>query len=198
MNTLIIATKNKGKAEEFNQMLSPLGYQVKTLLDFSDTMPDIEETGTTFYENAQLKAEQIAAQLGKPVIADDSGLEVDYLDGAPGVYSARYSGEHANDEANNNKLLNALKDIPEKDRTAQFVCVLAFARPNETTIFKKGICKGKITRTPKGENGFGYDPIFIPEGYEQTMAQLNQMEKNQLSHRYHALKAFRAWLEEQI
>src|SRR5690625_4711314 len=198
MNTLIIATKNKGKAEEFNQMLSPLGYQVKTLLDFSDTMPDIEETGTTFYENAQLKAEQIAAQLGKPVIADDSGLEVDYLDGAPGVYSARYSGEHANDEANNNKLLNALKDIPEKDRTAQFVCVLAFARPNETTIFKKGICKGKITRTPNGENGFGYDPIFIPEGYEQTMAQLNQMEKNQLSHRYHALKAFRAWLEEQI
>lgn len=198
MNTLIIATKNKGKAEEFKQMLSPLGYQVKTLLDFSDAMPDIEETGTTFYENAQLKAEQIAAQLGKPVIADDSGLEVDYLDGAPGVYSARYSGEHANDEANNHKLLNALKDVQEKDRTAQFVCVLAFARPNETTIFKKGTCKGKITRTPTGENGFGYDPVFIPEGYEQTMAQLSQVEKNQLSHRYHALKAFRAWLEEQM
>lgn len=198
MNTLIIATKNKGKAEEFKQMLSPLGYQVKTLLDFSDTMPDIEETGTTFYENAQLKAEQIATQLGKPVIADDSGLEVDYLDGAPGVYSARYSGEHANDEANNHKLLNALKDVPEKDRTARFVCVLAFARPNETTIFKKGTCEGKITRTSKGENGFGYDPVFIPKGYEQTMAQLNQAEKNQLSHRYHALKAFRAWLGEQM
>src|SRR5699024_4002137 len=198
MNTLIIATKNKGKAEEFKQMLSPLGYQVKTLLDFSDAMPDIEETGTTFYENAQLKPEQIAAQLGKPVIADDSGLEVDYLDGAPGVYSARYSGEHANDEANNHKLLNALKDVQEKDRTAQSVCVLAFARPNETTILKKGTCKGKITRTPTGENGFGYDPVFIPEGYEQTMAQLSQVEKNQLSHCYHALKAFRAWLEEQM
>ena len=197
MNTLIIATKNKGKAEEFKQMLSPLGFQVKTLLDFSDTMPDIEETGTTFYENAQLKAEQIAAQLGKPVIADDSGLEVDYLNGEPGVYSARYAGEHTNDEANNNKLLNALKDVPEKNRTARFICVLAFARPNETTIFKKGTCEGKITLDPKGQNGFGYDPLFIPIGYEQTMAQLNQAEKNQLSHRYHALKAFRAWLVEQ-
>lgn len=194
---MIIATKNEGKAEEFNQMLAPLGYQVKTLLDFTDTMPNIEETGTTFYKNAQLKAEQIAAQLGKPVIADDSGLEVDYLNGEPGVYSARYAGEHANDEANNNKLLKALKEIPIEGRTARFVCVLAFAQPNKKTIYKQGICEGKITTMPKGENGFGYDPIFIPKGYEQTMAQLEQAEKNQLSHRYHALKAFEAWLREQ-
>lgn len=197
MTTIIVATKNTGKAKEFKQMLTPYGFKVKTLLDFSLVMPDVEETGTTFHANAQLKAEQISTLLGKSVIADDSGLEVDYLHGAPGVYSARYAGENANDITNYRKVLNALQDVPDTERTARFICVLAFAQPNQETIFKKGICEGKIAISPLGTNGFGYDPIFVPKGYDQTMAQLKQEEKNQLSHRYHALKAFQAWLDEQ-
>lgn len=197
MRTIIIATKNQGKAVEFKKMLSPYGFHIQTLLDYSTDMPDVEETGTTFHENAQLKAEQISSFLGKSVIADDSGLAVDYLNGAPGVYSARYAGEHADDVTNNNKVLNALHDVPNEERTARFICVLAFAQPNQKTIYHEGICEGKIATSPYGTNGFGYDPIFIPKGYHQTMAQIEQEEKNQISHRSHALKAFQAWLDEQ-
>ena len=194
---MIIATKNAGKAQEFKEMLTPFGIHVQTLLDFAEEMPDVEETGETFQDNAQLKAEQIAAKLQKPVIADDSGLVVDYLNGRPGVYSARYAGNPTDDRANYEKVLTELSEAEKKERTARFVCVLAFAQPGKPTIFKEGTCEGLIAREPKGSNGFGYDPIFIPEGYEVTMAQLEQQVKNKLSHRYHALKAFQAWLQQE-
>lgn len=196
MKEVIVATKNEGKAAEFREMLAPYGFDVKTLLDFQETMPDIEETGKTFQENAQLKAEQIATLLQKPVIADDSGLAIDYLNGRPGVYSARYAGEPTDDVANYEKVLSELKDLAEENRTARFICVLAFARPQEDTIFTEGRCEGTITTEALGTNGFGYDPIFIPKGYANTMAELASSEKNKLSHRYHALKIFQAWLDE--
>lgn len=197
MTELIVATKNKGKAAEFREMLVPYGFEVKTLLDFPDRMPDIEETGTTFQENAQLKAEEISTLLNKPVIADDSGLAIDYLQGRPGVYSARYAGEPTDDRLNYEKVLNEMKGVPASDRTARFICVLAFAQPGKQTIFIEGTCEGAITTEARGTNGFGYDPIFVPTKYDKTMAELEASEKNELSHRYHALVAFQAWLDKQ-
>ncbi len=197
MKEIIIATKNKGKAAEFQQILEPYGMTTKTLLDFADDMPDVEETGVTFTENARLKAEQISAFLQKPVIADDSGLAIDFLDGRPGVYSARYAGEPTNDVLNYEQVLKEMGDVPQEERTARFICVLAFAVPGKSTIFKKGICEGSITMEPRGSNGFGYDPIFIPKGYRMTMAELNETEKNTISHRYHALLGFQEWLHKQ-
>lgn len=187
MDELIIATKNKGKAKEFQALFEPYGIRIKTLLDFPEEMPDIEETGTTFTENARLKAEGIAEVLKKPVIADDSGLEVAALDGRPGVYSARFAGEPKDDSRNNNKLLHELDSTPESKRQAQFTCVLAFSMPGEKTIYAEGACEGTITTALTGETGFGYDPLFIPKGYTKTMAQLGSEEKNKISHRYHAL-----------
>lgn len=197
MKEIIIATKNKGKAAEFKQILEPYGITTQTLLDFSGDMPDVEETGSTFTENARLKAEQIADFLQKPVIADDSGLAIDYLAGRPGVYSARYAGEPTNDLLNNEKVLKEMAGVPREERTARFICVLAFAVPGKPTIFKEGMCEGSITTTVKGANGFGYDPIFVPEGNDVTMAELNETEKNTISHRYHALLAFQEWLNKQ-
>src|SRR5690625_4446539 len=160
-------------------------------------MPDVEETGSTFTENARLKAEQIADFLQKPVIADDSGLAIDYLAGRPGVYSARYAGEPTNDLLNNEKVLKEIAGIPREERTARFICVVAFAVTGKSTIFKQGSCNGWIITTVKGANGFGYDPIFVPEGNNVTMAELNEAEKNTISHRYHALLAFQEWLNKQ-
>ncbi len=197
MTELIVATKNKGKAAEFRDMLVPYGFEVKTLLDFQDRMPDIEETGTTFQENAQLKAEEISTLLNKPVIADDSGLAIDYLQGRPGIYSARYAGEPTDDRLNYEKVLNEMKGVTESDRTARFICMLAFAQPGKQTIFIEGTCEGTITTEARGTNGFGYDPIFVPTKYDKTMAELEASEKNELSHRYHALVAFQAWLDKQ-
>src|SRR5690625_940807 len=197
MKEIIIATKNKGKAAEFQQILEPYGMTTKTLLDFADDMPDVEETGVTFTENARLKAEQISAFLQKPVIADDSGLAIDFLDGRPGVYSARYAGEPTNDVLNYEQVLKEMGDVPREERTARFICVLAFAVPGKSTIFKEGICDGSITMKPRGTNGFGYDPIFVPKGYSMTMAELNETEKNTISHRYHALSSFQEWLHQQ-
>lgn len=197
MTELILATKNKGKAAEFREMLAPYGFDVKTLLDFPITMPDVEETGTTFQKNAQLKAEEISTLLNKSVIADDSGLAVDYLQGRPGVYSARYAGEPTDDRLNYEKVLSEMQDVPESERTARFICMLAFAQPGEQTIFIDGSCEGTIATEARGTNGFGYDPIFVPIGFKKTMAELEAAEKNKLSHRYHALVAFQAWLDKQ-
>lgn len=187
MQEIIIATKNKGKAAEFAAMFSAYGIHVKTLHDLDEEMPDIEETGTTFRENARLKAEGISKLIGKTVIADDSGLIVDALDGRPGVYSARFAGEPKDDTRNNEKLLEELENVPKTARTAAFTCVLALSVPEEETIYAEGKCNGRIASTPSGEQGFGYDPLFIPVGYEQTMAELDSEKKNQISHRYHAL-----------
>ncbi|MCF3941913.1 XTP/dITP diphosphatase [Oceanobacillus alkalisoli] len=194
MKEIIIATRNQGKVKEFIDFFQPYGVNVQSLLDIAEQqLPDIEETGNSFAENAALKAEQIAEMLNRPVLADDSGLVVDALDGAPGIYSARYAGEDKSDEANNQKLLQKLQDVPQAERTARFVCVLAIAIPGEKTKFYEGTCEGEISVAPHGKNGFGYDPLFIPNGYQQTMAELSASEKNQISHRSNAIKQLENW-----
>ncbi len=198
MKEITIATKNEGKVKEFKQLFDQYGIQVKSLKDLDTELPDVEETGATFQENARLKAEQISAMIEKPVLADDSGLVIDVLGGKPGVYSARYAGEPTNDLLNYEKVLKEMEDVPEKKRSARFICVLAMAIPGEKTIFKEGACEGVITTKPKGENGFGYDPIFIPNGYNKTMAELDQSVKNKISHRFNALIQLETWLNEEI
>lgn len=197
MKNILIATKNKGKVADFKALFAEYEVNVLSLLDINPELPDVEETGETFEENAVIKAVTIANQLDIPVLADDSGVSIDYLSGRPGIYSARYAGSDKNDDQNNQKVLSELKGVAEEDRAAKFVCALAFARPKKETIIKVGICEGKITDRPIGENGFGYDPIFRPKGYEQTMAQLSIEEKNAISHRAKALQSFRSWLEVQ-
>lgn len=198
MKEILIATKNSGKVREFEALFHTYGIKVTSLLDFSEPIPNIEETGTTFSENARLKAEGISAFLNVSVIADDSGLSVDALDGQPGVFSARYAGEPTDDVRNYEKLLDELVDVPNSKRTARFVCVLAFAIPNKETVFTRGECEGTIAHKPEGSNGFGYDPVFIPQGYDRTMAQLDQSVKNKISHRYRALIELQKWLEENV
>lgn len=188
MKTVIIATKNQGKAKEFESLFAAKGYEIKTLLDFPNSL-DVEETGTTFEENAILKAEAISKEYKQLVIADDSGLIVDALDGRPGIYSARYAGEDKNDEANTNKVLSELKGVPENERIARFYCALAVASPNQETITVSGTIEGIITEQPIGENGFGYDPIFYVKELGKTTAELSKEEKNKISHRANALKA---------
>lgn len=196
MREIIIATHNRGKIAEFKQLLSDLPITIYSLHDFPE-LDEVDETGTTFHENAQLKAETIANILGKPVMADDSGLVVPMLNGEPGVYSARYASNHATDEENIAKLLHKLIDVEKEDRTAYFVCVLAFAIPNESTVFHEGKCYGTIAKEPSGTAGFGYDPVFIPNGHDVTFGELDAAAKNKLSHRYHALLAMRQFLLEQ-
>lgn len=159
MKEVIIATKNEGKVREFKAMLEPRGYDVKSLLDIGYT-PEIEETGQTFEENAVIKAETISKETGKIVIADDSGLSVDYLGGSPGVYSARYAGEEKNDLANLKKLLKELEGVEKEDRSARFRCALALCIPGQETKTVEGSVEGYITEEPRGTNGFGYDPVF--------------------------------------
>ena len=184
---ILIATANAGKAREFEALFAKKGFKVKTLHDFSE-IPEVEETGTTFEENALLKAETIARTLNMLVLADDSGLKVDALDGAPGVFSARYAGEFKSDAANNAKLLHELTGVAEGDRTAQFHCTLALALPGKTSLVVEGEVEGLILTIPKGENGFGYDPLFFVESKGKTMAELTQDEKNEVSHRAVALE----------
>jgi XTP/dITP diphosphohydrolase len=187
MKEIVVATKNKGKAKEFEKMFSQHGYSVKTLLDYPD-VEDVEETGKTFEENAILKAEAISTLLNRPVISDDSGLMVDALNGRPGIYSARYAGAEKSDEANIDKVLEELKDIPKHLRSARFYCALAVAVPGKPTYTVHGTCEGEILTERRGTNGFGYDPIFYVNEKDCTMAELNSEEKNKISHRAKALK----------
>lgn len=196
MKKILIATKNKGKASEFKGFFAKYGIHTLSLLDLPEDIPDIEETGSTFKENAGLKAEQISARFGVPVLADDSGLIIDALDGRPGIYSARYAGEDANDQENISKVMDELKEVPLDERTARFICVLAVARPDKETTFVTGFCEGKIALSEAGTNGFGYDPIFIPEGFTQTMAQLTVEEKAQISHRSQAIIQLKGWMNQ--
>ncbi|MET3682573.1 XTP/dITP diphosphohydrolase [Alkalibacillus flavidus] len=193
--TIYVATTNPGKINEFNEMLSPLNLNVKSLKDEVPQMDDVEETGETFRDNAILKAETYAERYQLPILADDSGLEVDALNGEPGVYSARYAGEAKNDEANIDKVLHQLENVSESNRDAAFVCVIAFAEPNSTTLTSEGKCAGSITDKRYGEHGFGYDPIFKPDGYDQTLAELGPEIKNTISHRRHALNNMLTQLE---
>jgi len=186
MKEVLIATNNKGKAKDFETLFKPLGINVLTLNDLEEKI-DVEETGTTFEENAILKAETVARLLGKMVIADDSGLEIDALDGAPGVYSARYAGLGKSDEDNIDKVLTELVGVTEELRTARFRCVLAVAAPGMKTKTFSGSCEGRIITERQGDNGFGYDPIFFIPSKERTMAELSPVEKGVISHRGAAL-----------
>jgi XTP/dITP diphosphohydrolase len=183
---IIIATKNKGKVTEFQALFQKKGFEVISLLDIANS-PDIEETGKTFKENAILKAEGIAVALNEMVIADDSGLSIDYLEGRPGIMSARYAGLDKNDMNNMVKVLQELVGVPVEDRTARFHCALALAIPSRSTIVVEGLCEGIIATEPIGENGFGYDPIFFLKSEQKTMAELTKAEKNRISHRANAL-----------
>lgn len=196
-DTLIIATKNSGKAKEFEYLFEKRGFQIKTLLDFPE-LDDVEETGTTFEANALLKAETIANELNTLVIADDSGLCVDALGGMPGVYSARFAGEQKKDSSNNAKLLAELGELDSHDRKAAFHCALAVAYPGKDSLVVFGKVDGEIASYPMGDHGFGYDPLFYLSEYDKTMAQLSKEEKNKISHRANALKEldkhFDEWL----
>lgn len=208
MKKLVVATRNAGKKREFQQMLGQLGYEVLSLADYPD-IPDIEETGETFEENAEIKARTASEFLGLPVIADDSGLSVDRLGGAPGVYSARYAGHDASDEANIRKLLAELKKLGDPDGQARevtlasgrvvkllsdaaFICTIVYIDPHAASgssrIVAEGRVEGYVIDQPAGEGGFGYDPVFYVPQYGRTMAELSGDEKNAVSHRGKALK----------
>ncbi len=194
MKEAIIATHNPGKVKEFKEILEPKGYDVKSLADIGYT-EEIEETGHTFEENAVLKAEAVAKAVNKMVIADDSGLSIDNLGGSPGVYSARYAVEQKDDQANIVKVLGELKGIEKEQRTARFRCALAVSIPGEETKTVEGHVEGYIAEEPRGEYGFGYDPIFIVKDKDKTMAELTSDEKNKISHRADALKKLSKLLE---
>ncbi|EIT85391.1 Nucleoside-triphosphatase rdgB [Fictibacillus macauensis ZFHKF-1] len=185
MKQLIVATKNAGKAKEFQTMFASLGIETLSLLDLEQA-PDVEETGITFEENAKLKAEAIAKAYNVPVIADDSGLEIEALHGEPGVFSARYAGMDKSDEKNIDKVLEKMRGVADGHRKARFVCALAVARPGKETIIVEGYCNGHIGYERKGNNGFGYDPIFMIND-TTSMAELSKDEKNAISHRRDAL-----------
>ena len=194
---IVLATANPGKQREFAALLGPCGIELVLQSDLG--IPSIEETGQTFEENALLKARHAAA-LGKiPALADDSGLEVDALGGRPGVYSARFAGPKASDEDNNAMLLRELRDRKDGERAARYRCVLALVRSRDDPkpLLAQGTWEGRISSEPKGQGGFGYDPYFIPEGFERTAAELSAAQKNALSHRGAALRAliarFDAW-----
>ena len=182
----VLATHNPGKLKEMADILSGLGVEVVSPADVGISV-DVEETGTTFVENAMLKAKAICAASGLPAIADDSGLEVDALGGAPGVHSARYTGRHDDTDAARNDLL--LHNLGARtDRTARFVSCICCTFPNGDVLRARGTCEGSILFAPRGENGFGYDPLFLPDGYDCSMAELRPEEKNAISHRGNALK----------
>ncbi|MBB5172660.1 XTP/dITP diphosphatase [Texcoconibacillus texcoconensis] len=187
MKTIIIATKNEGKVAEFRALFAERGFQIRSLNDIDEDISIIEDA-STFAGNACKKAETIVGYTGNVVVADDSGLEVEALDGKPGVYSARYAGDEKNDQANNQKLLRELENVSDEDRKARFVCALAVAFPDRETEVVIGTCEGKIAQEPKGDHGFGYDPVFYLEDKHKTMAQLTSEEKNEISHRANALK----------
>ncbi|MFP7734498.1 XTP/dITP diphosphatase [Priestia aryabhattai] len=197
MREIIIATKNAGKVKDFETLFSPKRFKVKSLLDFPE-IEDVEETGVTFAENATLKAETISSALNKPVIADDSGLAIDVLNGEPGVYSARYAGENKDDNANIEKVLQKLSDVPFEKRTARFHCALAIAVPGKSTEIVEGTCEGRILEEKRGENGFGYDPIFFVEKWNCSMAELSKEQKNQISHRANALQKLAPLIDAQF
>ncbi|HHF98903.1 MAG TPA: XTP/dITP diphosphatase [Candidatus Aerophobetes bacterium] len=194
---LVLATRNSDKIREIEKALKNLPIKILTFKDFSN-FPYVEESGKSLKENALLKAKAIAKFTGKLSLADDSGLEVEYLKGAPGVYSSRFAGENASYEDNNRKLLSLLKDVPYDKRGALFRCVIAFAKPEGKYFIVEGACPGKIVFSPRGRGGFGYDPIFQPEGYKKTFAQLSLEEKNRISHRAKALSKAREILEKLI
>lgn len=194
---LVIATQNRGKFREIKDILSRLEITIHSLSEFPD-IPEIEETGKTFEENAVIKAQTVARLTGMAALADDSGLEVDLLDGKPGVYSSRFAGEQATDSMNNAKLLSLVGDAPLEHRHARFVCAVALATPDELIGTVTGSCEGYINNTERGDGGFGYDPLFLARDYNMTFAELNQDIKNKISHRAKALNKACIMLEKYL
>jgi XTP/dITP diphosphohydrolase len=195
---VVIATRNEGKVKEFESLFKEKGIEVKSLRHFHG-LPDVVEDGATFAANAFIKAHTIALALGVPVIADDSGLCVDWLNGEPGVYSARYAGEHATDEQNNRKLLESLQALPDFEgqagkvvtlSPAHFVCALCLVDASGVIVAAvQGECSGEIINEARGDHGFGYDPLFYIPAYDHTMAELSLDQKNEISHRGQAIQA---------
>lgn len=193
---IVAATGNKHKIEEIEAITGKFGFKIITKAEAGVGELDVEETGTTFEENSFIKAEAIMKATGMPAIADDSGLEADALDGAPGVYSARFSGEGATDESNNAKLLKLMENVPDDERTARFASVVTICFPDGTVVAARGECPGVLRRSPRGEGGFGYDPLFVPVGYDKTYAEISAEEKNLISHRAKALGILQMKLKE--
>jgi XTP/dITP diphosphohydrolase len=188
---LLLATRNKGKIEEFRRILEDIAageIELVGLEQFPD-LHDVDETGATFEENALLKAREMSAVTGIPAIADDSGLCVDFLNGDPGIFSARWAGKHGDDKANTAKVLESLIGVPDDKRSAHFTCVAALALPDGRTHVEEARFNGWILHAPVGDQGFGYDPIFRPEGYEISSAQMSAEEKDAISHRGKSLRA---------
>ena len=183
--TIVLATRNPGKITEIEALLP--GVRCAPAASFPGC-PEPEESGRTFEENALIKARAVSRYTGRTALADDSGLEVDALDGAPGVRSARYAGDHASDGENLRRLLDALDGVDEAGRAARFRCVVAVVAPDGGAWTAEGVCEGGILREPRGESGFGYDPVFVPAGYDKTFAELDAGVKNRISHRAMALR----------
>lgn len=192
---LVLASGNPGKLAEFQHMLGELGWKVLPQSEFK--VSEVAETGLSFVENAIIKARHACAATGLPAIADDSGLEVDALGGAPGIYSARFSGEGATDARNNAKLIEALAEVPEGQRSARYQCVLVYMRHHRdpTPLIAQGLWEGSILHSPKGDGGFGYDPLFWVPNLKCTAAELDKQEKNRISHRALAMQALFARLK---
>ncbi|WP_192035728.1 RdgB/HAM1 family non-canonical purine NTP pyrophosphatase [Halomonas sp. YLGW01] len=186
---MVLASGNRGKLQEFDQLLAPLGYAVRPQAEYQ--VAEVEETGLTFVENALLKAREASRVSGLPALADDSGLAVDALQGAPGIYSARFAGEPKSDAANNQKLLEALVDVPAGQRTARYWCVLVYLRHAEdpVPVIVQRSWEGEILTSPRGDGGFGYDPLFWVPTLNRSAAELQANEKNRLSHRGQAMQA---------
>ncbi len=197
MKKIVIASKNEGKIKEIKNFLHGLDLEILTLNDFPD-IPEITEDGRTFEENAMKKAKAVFEHSKLTTLADDSGLEVRYLGDEPGVHSARFSGENANDRQNNEKLLDLLKDVPMDERRARFKCVLVLHNSLYNNIVFEGRCEGYIIDEPKGELGFGYDPLFVPDGFTKTFGELDLVTKNKISHRGKALNSLRGYVEKML
>lgn len=187
MKRFIVASNNRGKLNEIKEILKEFPFEVISMKDVGINK-EIIENGNTFEENAMIKAKEIFNITGEAVMADDSGLEVDYLNGAPGIFSSRFAGKGASDKDKNDKLLSLLKDVPFEKRKSRFVCAISVILPNRSNFTVKGICDGYIGLHPVGEYGFGYDPLFFMPEYNMTTAQMNAEFKNEISHRGRALK----------
>ncbi len=190
---IVVATRNQKKIEEIGRILDASDVTLLGLEDFP-ACPEVQETGSTFEENAVLKAKAVSGHTGRPALADDSGLEVYALGGAPGIYSARFAGEGAADSGNAEKLLREMQSVPDAQRGARFVCVMALAYPDGHISIFTGTVEGSIGIAPKGKAGFGYDPVFYPRGHERTFAEMSPSEKDSLSHRARALERLKEYL----
>ena len=192
---IAVASHNRHKLREIARICADWPVEWVTVDDDAREFPEVEETGDTYLENASLKARAVAAALELPALADDSGIEVDALGGAPGPRSARYAGEHATDEQNLKQLLRALKGVPAGGRTARYRCVAVLATPDGDRIHAEAECEGALIGTPRGTAGFGYDPAFVPAGWDVTMAELSDEQKDRISHRGRALRALAELME---